>query len=190
MCKGIFIICLSKWDTFITPLLLMLRDLFRRGSAKTVRARSGGWLPGNSVFQTQQDWCIHELPRECKQPAHLPKLQPDKTPAWTIGSGHKTPAWTIENGHKSSPLAKKLFKIDDYLERKSVFFKGAQGITAISWDRPHVKHSRPTQNGLRASFSFLLLYFMREKEYGDEWVGRLRKIWKELETGKDMIKIY
>lgn len=48
----------TLWDAFVKP--LGPRELCRRGGGKILRARGGGPLHGNSVFQTQQDGCAHE----------------------------------------------------------------------------------------------------------------------------------
>lgn len=50
---------LSKWD--VVPKLLPYRsgDLCGKGNRKI--ERGDGWIQGNSVFETQLDWCIYEL---------------------------------------------------------------------------------------------------------------------------------
>lgn len=164
MCKCIFIIHLSKWDVYIPPLLLVLRDLFRRGGAQPGRVRSGGWLRGHrrtDAIQAHRD-------RE-QRAQSLSRLEPGKLPAWTTG-----------NGRKVSALVKKLFKTGNSVEREFVFFNVQHWVA----DQPHpgqapwsstVNHT----NGLRALFHFTL-FNERKKEYEDGGVGRLKKIWKEL----------
>lgn len=69
--------CLRKWDEEQRGFFLQwlgtdteitsnpstgLKELFRRGGRKIVRATNGGWLQGNSAFQTRWDWYLCELP--------------------------------------------------------------------------------------------------------------------------------
>lgn len=67
-----------KWDVFIISLPSGFKDLCRRG------CRGGGWLQGNSVFQTQQGWCTYKLTETVT--GHT-----DKISAWRMGSEHKVP---------------------------------------------------------------------------------------------------
>lgn len=49
------------WDVLIKLLPSRLIDIYGKGSRSIVRGRGEGWLQGNSVIQTQQDWYMYEL---------------------------------------------------------------------------------------------------------------------------------
>lgn len=53
----------SKWD----HTLIIIKALPPQGSEIYARARGGGWLHNNSIFQTQQVWCTYELPKTMTQ---------------------------------------------------------------------------------------------------------------------------
>jgi hypothetical protein len=63
-----------------------LRDLYRRGGRKILRTRGDGWLQGNRIFQTQQDWCSYEL-RDSGGTLKAYRFKTDGVPALTEGSG-------------------------------------------------------------------------------------------------------
>lgn len=92
---------------FIRFLPSRLRDIYRRGSRKIIRARYSRLLQRNSVFWTHRIDTFMESQRLPKQEQDLQKFKPDKIQA--LGWG---------NGHKVSPITKKLFVIDTYWESK------------------------------------------------------------------------
>ena len=51
----------SEVDIFVQTLPTRHSALCRRGGNKSERDRGGGWLQGNRIFQTHQDWCTFKL---------------------------------------------------------------------------------------------------------------------------------
>lgn len=80
-----------KWNIFINILpQSRFRDLWGKGGRKILRARSVGWLKGNNVFQTYQDWCTCALPESVTAHTRLYKFKSEKNiPAQRSGSGQK-----------------------------------------------------------------------------------------------------
>lgn len=153
MCKCIFIIHLSKWDVYIPPLLLVLRHLFRRGDAQPGRVRSGGWLRGHRIFQTQQDWRNTSLQRlwaACTKPVQARARQ--------------TPS--MDNRKWTQSLSPSQEAIQNWqLRGEGICFLqcptlGSRSTTSRAG--PMIEHSQP------------------HKWTPCLGVGRLRKIWKEL----------
>lgn len=99
---------IPKWDAFITPLPSRLRDLHWRGGC---RKRGGGWLQGNSMIQTQQDWCTYELTETVAEQQDLHRFKSDKIP---------TERRRVRR-HELLPLIKKLFPIVSFWEKGSLF---------------------------------------------------------------------
>lgn len=91
-----------NWEVFVKLLPSRLRDPYWRGDRKTVRARSDAWLPGDSVFQTQQNW----RPWECIQAVAA-------CTGASTGSSRGIPALEGEKEHGiPSPKTKKLFPVN------------------------------------------------------------------------------
>lgn len=100
-----------KWDVFIKPLPLVLKKLCKGGGRKIVRAIGDGRHQGDSVFQTQQDWCTCELTETVEVsmgPAHVLAI---RGPTPGRGSRHKPPC-----------LTKKLSPFDIYTCKGKISF--------------------------------------------------------------------
>lgn len=71
-----------QWDSYIISLPWRFRDLCRRGSREILRARDGGWLQRNNVFQLQQVSCTNESTEiGTAHTSTRHKMKPDKNPA-------------------------------------------------------------------------------------------------------------
>ena len=112
-----------KWIDYIKALLSKLRNLFKRGNRKIIRAKGERWLQGNSIFQTKQSWCIYKHSDTVEVLTRFEKIKPDKIIPWRWRSGHSIP-----------PLNKKL-------SESILAERGGNNFSPVEW-HGYINHSR------------------------------------------------
>lgn len=120
----------SKWDVFVMPLPSRLRDPYRRGGRKSIRAGGMGVSKKLSSRHNRIDAHVNSR-RPWQQTQDLHKFKSDGVPAQRWGSRHRAPLLTQEAIYNQYTLSKR---------KKSIVSNGVSpGVISHIQGRSHGK---------------------------------------------------